>query len=175
VTVAVRAVAIAAWAWTTLARHELAHALAAWAVGGTVRSIRLLPGYSSELGAYFGYVRWEGEPHWAIDAAPYAVAAVWFAVTLAVLRGTRPGPRARRVLAWFGPASAYVDIAWGYLRGLVRPEADVAELLSTAPEVAVHALFLTALLLGGLGLRAIRSSLREPFLRRGEPVGPGGS
>ena len=84
------------------------------------------------------------------------MAIPWFVLGLAVARRLRPGPAARAVAIALGPFSAFGDAAFAYLR-FWRPGTDVARLLEMAPAPTVHAAFVVALVLGAVGLRALRS------------------
>lgn len=129
----------------TTARHEGAHALAAWLQGVPINELKLLPGIHPELGFYFGYVSRGDGGNWMIDAAPYAAAVLWFAFFSVIYRSTSRNSKWRVPLFAVGIVSPIADLAYNYQGGLWREGTDVWDLFQALPSVAVHAAYLLAI------------------------------
>lgn len=143
--------------WLTIARHEGAHALAAWLQGVPINRVRLIPGYDEELGFYFGFVSRGDGGTWLIDAAPFIAALIWSAAFYFILR------RLGRQSSWWMPLfligmiSPIADIIYNYQGGFWREGTDVWDLFQALPDAVVHVGFLACILLIATGIRKLRS------------------
>ena len=139
----------------TTFRHEGSHALAALLQGVELIEVRLLPGVRDDVGFYFGYViRGEGGT-WLIDAAPFVTAVVWFLLAYLLLRRPSFPERFWRPAFIIGAVSPLVDLIYNYQGGFWRRGTDVADLLASLPDLVVHLYFVSAIVLCGLGTRAL--------------------
>ncbi|GAB4195767.1 MAG: hypothetical protein Tsb002_28540 [Wenzhouxiangellaceae bacterium] len=131
----------------TTARHEGAHALAAWLQGVPLIEVRLWPGWSDDVGFYFGYVIRGDGGNWLIDAAPFIAALLWALLAYLILRQWPVHRRYRQAALWLGLFSPVFDLAYNYQGGFWRRGADVADLFAALPDPAVHGYFLGAIAL----------------------------
>jgi hypothetical protein len=146
------------------ARHEGAHALAAWLQGADIVEFVVIPGVR-DGGLYFGYVQWSGgNPNWLTTAAPYFLDLLTFGIFFAVCYF---GAFRRRWL-WLnlviiGMISPLVNSGYQYLKPGLQMGGDIGWLLLRLPPVWMHTYLIVTLVLYLVGLGLVFRQAR--FIR----------
>lgn len=130
--------------WTT-SRHEASHAFMAWLEGSEIQQLRIFPGYTEELGFFFGYVIHSGDTTWLTDAAPFLSDLLLVLITIALL-SLIPQVRFKKEILFLGFISPLADLAYNYQGGFWREGTDVHDLFIALPDVWVHLYFLVSII-----------------------------
>lgn len=134
-------------------RHEGAHALVIWLLGGEVIHLVVWPSVNNELGHFaFGYVIWSGAVHWLVSAAPYIGDLLTFTIFSWLIWRFRL-KRWVFINFWIiGIVSPLANSLFNYHGGVLWGGNDIGRLLEELPALMVHIYFVFTLLLYIVGM-----------------------
>ena len=120
--------------------------------------MRLLPGYDTDLGFYFGYVIRDGGVDWLIIVAPFIAAICVAAAAFAALKFANPIGWMRNGIFWLGIISPLADLLYNYQGGFWREATDVAKLYQLVNPIPIHLFFILSILFVIYALRSTRTT-----------------
>ena len=129
-------------------RHEFSHALVAQLQGAEIVKFTFWPSIHNDGTFYFGYVMLRGETSWLVDAAPYLLDIITYAIFYPLVFFLP----FRKHWIWLnlviiGVISPIINSLYNYLLG-----SDVEKMLAALPDLLVHGLFILGLGASLLGL-----------------------